>query len=52
MRKDLDVYVAKDGWKYFTFKDKNIRPIKVVGRGICSKREPEKILSVLKEVIS
>jgi hypothetical protein len=40
--------VTEDGWEYYTFEDKNTRPIKVMTRGIDPEFQPEVIIEFLK----
>ena len=36
--------ITEDGWEYFTYEDKNVRPIKVMARGIYPECHPEEIV--------
>ena len=40
--------VTEDGWEYYTFEDKNTRPIKVMARGIDPECQSEDIIEFLK----
>lgn len=46
--KRLRDQITEDGWEYFTYEDKNIRPIKVMARGIYPECQPEEIVEFLK----